>query len=277
LKAKTHAEMRIFASYFMKKAAQAILFPFRWLWRSLFFVNAVLTFFIFFPFFFVLLKNDQWFRYVFRLKKIWAHFILFPLLIFYRIEREWKPDPSRAYVFCPNHTSYLDIMLIYIGIPVYFHTIGKAELLKVPLFRRFFERMNIPVNRNSVTDAHRAFLRAASDLEKGISITLFPEGTIHHTGPWMGRFKSGPFRLAIEKQVPIVPVTFLNNWILLPDDFRRSAGQPGIARVIVHPPVETKGLTLRDLGALQQQVYEIIDAPLREAFEEHRGNRVRKS
>jgi len=146
---------------------------------------------------------------------------------------------------------------------------GKAELLKVPLFNRFFERMNIPVNRKSVTASHRAFLRAGADLDKGSSITLFPEGTIHHTGPRMGRFKSGPFRLAIEKQVPIVPITFLNNWILLPDDYHRSAGRPGMARVIVHEPIETKGLTLQDLQALQQRVYDVIDAPMREAFPEY--------
>ena len=79
---------------------------------------------------------------------------------------------------------------------------GKAELRKVPLFRKFFDRMNIPVNRKSVLDSHRAFMRAGSDIDKGISVALFPEGTIHHNGPVIGRFKNGPFRLAIEKQIP---------------------------------------------------------------------------
>jgi 1-acyl-sn-glycerol-3-phosphate acyltransferase len=258
----------------MKTFLHYALFPFRWIWRSLFFFNAVLTFFIFFPIFYFLLKNERRFKYVFWLKRIWAHFIMFPLLLFYRIERASKLDLNRAYVFCPNHTSYLDIMLIYISIPVYFHTIGKAELQKVPLFRKFFERMNIPVNRKSVTDSHRAFLRAASDLGKGVSITMFPEGTIHHNGPCMGRFKNGPFRLAIEKQVPIVPITFLNNWILIPDDFTRSAGRPGMARVIIHEPIETRGLTMQDLPNLQQQVYTVINEPLKEAFPEYYKNGV---
>ena len=157
-----------------------------------------------------------------------------------------------AYVFCPNHTSYLDIMLIYIAIPVYFHTMGKAELRRVPLFRHFFDRMNIPVNRKSRKDSHRAFLRAASDIEKKISITLFPEGTIHHTGPVMGRFKNGPFKLAVEKQVPIVPITFMNNWLLLPDDFYRRIGHPGIARIILHDPIPTIGMTEDDIDVLKE-------------------------
>lgn len=175
-------------------------------------------------------------------------------------------NPNQSYVICPNHTSYLDIMLIYLSIPVYFHTMGKAELLKVPLFRKFFEKMNIPVNRKSKVDSHRALLRAGADVEKGISVALFPEGTIHHNGPKMGRFKNGPFMLAIEKQVPIVPVTFMNNWILLPDDFQHRVGQPGLARVIMHPPIDTKGMTLDDIETLKQRVYDIIDRPLREAY-----------
>jgi len=198
---------------------------------------------------------------VFRMFKIWGHFILIPLGLLYTIEKKSNIDKKRTYVFCPNHTSYIDIMLIYISIPVYFHTMGKAELLKIPLFKKFFERMNIPVNRKSVLDSHRAFVRAGEDIDKGISVTLFPEGTIHH-GPAVGRFKNGPFRLAIEKQIPIVPITFLNNWKLLPDEYPKKLGHPGIARIIMHKPIETKGMTQEDLETLKKKVYEIISKPL---------------
>jgi 1-acyl-sn-glycerol-3-phosphate acyltransferase len=149
---------------------------------------------------------------------------------------------------------------------------GKAELLKVPLFRRFFIQMNIPVNRKSKMDSHRAFLRACSDLDKGISITLFPEGAIHNNGPVMARFKNGPFRLAIEKQVPIVPVTFLNNWIILPDDLRRSVGHPGIARIIIHDPLPTVGMTEADIDKLKAKVYEVINKPLLEKYPSYHEN-----
>jgi len=212
------------------------------------------------------LRSKSWFKHVFTLKKIWAHLIIWPVGIFYKIEKRGKIDPDQSYVFCPNHTSYLDIMLIYIAIPVYFHTMGKAELRRVPLFRHFFDRMNIPVNRKSRKDSHRAFLRAAADIEKKISITLFPEGTIHHTGPVMGRFKNGPFKLAVEKQVPIVPITFMNNWLLLPDDFYRRIGHPGIARIILHDPIPTIGMTEDDIDALKEKVYRVINAPIEERY-----------
>ena len=246
-----------------------LLFPFQWIWRSLFFINAVVTFFLFFPFFFVLLSSRKWFPLVFKLKKVWGHFMLLPLGLFYSVKRKSKLDKNRAYVFCPNHTSYLDIMLIYITIPNYFHTVGKAELKKVPLFNKFFSRMNIPVNRKSLKDSHRAFVRAAEDIDKGISVTLFPEGTINHSAPVMGRYKNGPFRLAIDKQVPIVPITFLNNWRLLPDNFTKRVGHPGIARIVFHPPVETKGMTQNDLEKLKQQVFDIIKEPLQKKYPEY--------
>src|SRR5689334_9511277 len=101
-----------------------IFYPFQWIWRVLFYVNAVITFCIFFPFFFIFLSREKWFPLVFKLKKVWGHFLLLPLGMFYRVERLPKLDKKRAYVFCPNHTSYIDIMLIYILIPVYFHTMG---------------------------------------------------------------------------------------------------------------------------------------------------------
>ena len=205
---------------------------------------------------------------MFKTKKVWGHFLLWPVLLFYKIERKAELNKNQAYVFCPNHTSYLDIMLIYIAIPVYFHTMGKAELLKVPLFRKFFKRMNIPVNRKSNLDSHRAFLRAGNDIDKGISIALFPEGTIYHNGPVMGRFKNGPFRLAIEKQIPIVPITFLNNWILLPDNFHQRIGHPGIAHVIIHEPIPTIGMNEADLEKLKSAVYTAISKPLKEKYPE---------
>ncbi len=251
-----------------------LLYPFQWIWRSLFFLNAALTFFIFFPFFFVFLKNDEKFPKVIKLKRIWAHFIIWPLLIFYKIKGREKLSVNQAYVFCPNHTSYLDIMLIYIAIPNYFHTMGKAELLKVPLFRRFFLKMNIPVNRKSKMDSHRAFLRAGNDIDKGISITLFPEGTIHKNCPVLARFKNGPFRLAIEKQVPIVPVTFLDNWKILPDDYEKRVGHPGIAKVIIHDPIPTTGMTEDDLEKLKASVYEVISLPIQKKYPEYFEQKV---
>lgn len=234
-------------------------------WRFLFFVNAIVTFLIFFPLFYVLLQREKWFDKVFRLKRIWARFLINNVGIRHCIIRNYRLTPGKPYIICPNHASYLDIILTYISIPEYFHFMGKAELKKVPLFNKFFDRMNILVDRGSIIGSHKAFLRAAEDLDKGISIAIFPEATIPECAPTLGRLKNGAFKLAIDKQVPIVPVVYLDNWRLLPDGkLMKTGGTPGISRVVIHDPVETKGMTESDLPELKKKYAAIIEATLKE-------------
>ena len=136
---------------------------------------------------------------------------------------------------------------------------GKAELLHVPLFNMFFKRMNIPVDRRSITSSHKAFNRAKLDIEKGISIAIYPEATIPECAPEVGPFKNGAFKLAIEQQIPIVPVTYLDNWKIFPDrKGERYLCRPGFSRIILHSPIETTGMKDEDVSTLRQQVHTII-------------------
>lgn len=115
--------------------------------------------------------------------------------------------------------------------------------------------MNIAVNRKSVFASHKAFIRASNDLESGISISIFPEGTIPESAPDLGRLKNGAFKLAIEKQIDIVPIVYLDNWHLVPD--KKGSiyfGKPGIARVCILDPISTKHMTLQDQGKLRNEV-----------------------
>jgi 1-acyl-sn-glycerol-3-phosphate acyltransferase len=95
-------------------------------------------------------------------------------------------------------------------------------------------------------------------IRKGESVFLYPEGTIEAKGN-LRPFKNGAFKMAIELQVPIVPVTFRNNWKLLQNGgFFKSHGRPGIAYVTVHKPISTEGLSEEDLVHLRHNVREII-------------------
>lgn len=139
---------------------------------------------------------------------------------------------------------------------------GKQELDKAPLFRIFFKEMNILVDRSSSMSSHRAFMRAGADIDKGASVFLFPEGTISSHGKLRG-FKNGAFKLAIEKQVPIVPVTYLNNWKLLQNGgFFKAYGRPGISKAVVHEPIPTIGMSEKDLVSLRTKVYDIMQQEL---------------
>lgn len=119
--------------------------------------------------------------------------------------------------------------------------------------------MNISVDRSSIKDSHKAYKRARKDLSKGISLAIFPEATIPECSPELGPFKNGAFKLAIEMQVPIVPITFLDNWRIFPDrKNQRYQLSPGLSRIVVHPPISTIGLTENDANALRDQVKYLI-------------------
>jgi len=139
---------------------------------------------------------------------------------------------------------------------------GKSELLKVPLFKNFFVYLDIPVNRRSIRDSHRAFSLAGEKLDAGYSQVIYPEGTISNFGI-LRQFKNGAFRLAIEKQVPIVPVANLNNWRYLQNGgFFKSFGKPGFPRIIVGNPIATAGLTEENLPEIREKVYTFIQQEL---------------
>lgn len=231
----------------------------RVLWKSFFAVNFGIGMLVLYPLFYILLSRKEWFPAAFRLKRFWAHWILHVPGLFVSIKRATPASelPVRA-VYCANHASYLDIIVNYLVVPHYFVSMGKQEIGKAPLFRIFFREMNILVNRRSKMGSHRAFVRAGNELEKGHSMFLFPEGGISSSGRLLN-FKNGAFRLAIEKQVPVVPITYLNNWKLLQNGgFFKSIGRPGVSRVIVHEPISTLGMTENDLVSLRTRVREII-------------------
>jgi len=142
---------------------------------------------------------------------------------------------------------------------------AKKELLHVPLFGNFFKDMDIAVDRKSKIGSHKALIRAGRDIDKGHSVVMFPEGTIAPDAPKMRKFKNGPFKLAIDKQVPIVPVTFLTNYKILPakNNYYKYGG-PGIAKVIIHKPVPTAGMGENDLIPLREQIRSIIGNTLEE-------------
>lgn len=196
---------------------------------------------------------------------MWAKWIIFVSGIIIRIKnRENLTKGNKPCIYCGNHTSYLDIVISYYMLPDYFTFMGKAELLKAPLFKIFFTSgMDIAVERKSKIGAHRAFMRAAKEIDEGHSMFMFPEGTISSNGH-MKPFKNGAFRLAIDKQINIVPMTFKNNWHILQNGgFFKSNGRPGVLDVVIHEPVSTKGMNEGHTQLLRDQVYQIISSGLK--------------
>jgi 1-acyl-sn-glycerol-3-phosphate acyltransferase len=231
---------------------------FRPIWKVWFLLCFAIPFLVMFPVFYLALRSGN-FDLVYRMKRFWARIISTGSLLFPKIRyvKHKHKLPQPCVIVC-NHTSYLDIVFS----PFYIdHTaayMGKYELLKAPLFKYFFVYLDIPVNRRSVTGSHKAFLKAGEMLDKGISVVIYPEGTIGKQGR-LKEFKNGAFKLAVEKQVPIVPVVNLNNWHFLENGgFLTSHGSPGIPRIVVGETIDTKGMKEEDIAIIRDKVYTFI-------------------
>lgn len=241
-----------------------VLWPFRALWKIYFSIVFIITMLLLFPFFYLTLSKEKWFKYTFLLFRFWALVLQIFAGVILIIKKEEPLPKGVPYIICPNHSSYLDIILMYRAFPDYFVFMGKQEIMNWPLFNIFFTKgMNILVDRDSMTGARNAFFKASEDIAKGHSIVIFPEAAIPHFAPRLKRFKNGAFKLAIDKQIPIVPVTFTTNWKLLQGTvLLKGRAGPGISRCIIHKPIECKGMDENEMAALRTRVRDIIEKPL---------------
>ncbi len=144
--------------------------------------------------------------------------------------------------------------------------VGKSSLGKIPLFGYMFRKLHIDVDRGSIRSRYETIMRAKDALDLGSSLIIFPEGGIvTKNPPHMARFKDGAFRIAVEKQIPIIPITIPYNHIILPDDERLLLYHHKAA-VIFHEPIAVAGKTLDDIDQLKEQAYEVIQNSLNKAL-----------
>ena len=229
-----------------------------------------LGFLLLLPFFMLMIYVPATQRYLRHLHWLWAAFFLGFSGVPWRIRYLYRPKQDQQYVICSNHFSILDIVTTGF-LPINFIFVGKSSLGKIPLFGYMFRKLHITVDRSSVKDSYRALQKAMKAVDQGRSLVMFPEGgVLTNNPPQMARFKEGPFRVAIEKQIPILPVTIPHNWLILPDD-KSYLLYPQTVKMVVHPPIETTGMTLEDIPRLQQQLFNIIDSELKKYnLDEHR-------
>ncbi len=238
------------------------IFGYIWiLWYAILFIG---LFLLFYPIFWLLLSSEKSYFYADKLRKFWGKLTSYLGLMIPIVQFEHKIDTSKQYVFCPNHISYLDIVLCGSFLPTFNFFMAKMELSNLPLFRIWFKTLDVPVKRESLRSSHGAFQSAASKLQKGLSLIIFPEGKIPNNAPQLHHpLKPGAFKLAIEHGLPVVPVTILDNMKRLNFDIFWSS--PGKMRMIVHAPIETTNLSIDDAPLLAEQVYSIINNQLKQS------------
>lgn len=236
---------------------------FRFLYKVYFGIVFMVSGIVLYPYFLIALSGDKKLKRAKIVKKVWAKTICF--LAFIRVEVEQKDNFPKTgpYVVCANHASYLDIIVMFLIIPHDFAFMGKAELLKWPLIHIFFKRgIDIPVHRNNRKLAGDSIKAANESIKSGRCIAIFPEGKMVENPPMMSRFKNGAFSMAIEHKVPIVPITFVNNYQLFSDhtDFF-GPGRPGKAIIKIHMPIEVNATT--ELLSLRDQTFKAIQSGLK--------------
>jgi 1-acyl-sn-glycerol-3-phosphate acyltransferase len=220
-----------------------------------------LLFFLLLPLLLIPMLFPSKFEITGIINRWWAKLLFTFIFIPYKVECRVPLDKKKQYVFCANHFSYLDIPTMGLT-PINAIFVGKSEIENVPLFGFMYRRLHITVNRSSLRSRMTTILESIKALEEGKSLLIFPEGGIvtKHP-PHMVPFKDGAFRAAIEKQIPLVPVSIPFNWIILPDKEPIRLNR-GLVKIIFHEPISTKGLTLESVEELKLKVYNIINHEL---------------
>ena len=137
----------------------------------------------------------------------WSRSVLWLLLVPIKVTGRENVDPNQSYVFVANHQSFLDVFAVYGWLPNNFKWLMKKELRKIPFVGTACAVAgHIFVDRSNPRAAMESLTYIKAQLHDGISTVIFPEGTRTKTGE-MGRFKQGAFKIAMDMNLPVVPIS----------------------------------------------------------------------
>jgi len=163
-------------------------------------------------------------------------------------------DAHRSYVFAANHQSIYDIPIVFASLPLQLRIIAKASLGRFPFLGWHLQRTgHLLVDRRN---PGVGILKKMARLVQGArSLIVFPEGTRSRDGR-VARFKGGPFLLAIDAQIPVVPVSIAGSRHVMLKG--RLMTCPGDVTLIVHEPILTTGVTREEARQFSERVRAIV-------------------
>jgi 1-acyl-sn-glycerol-3-phosphate acyltransferase len=234
--------------------------PFHW-WRTVFYLIPAVTLYTIVLGTISLVSTlfDRTGNFAHGCARTWARWILRTTGVRVKVTGLEHLEAGRSYVFAANHQSIYDIPILFSSIPVQLRIVAKESLGRIPFMGWHLHRAgHLLVNRRNpgpgIVEKMRRLVGESS------SLIVFPEGT-RSTDGVVGRFKKGPFAVAIDAGLPIVPVSLAGSRHVMKKN--RLMVCPGEVELTVHAPVPTEGVRREGLQAFATRVREIVAADAR--------------
>ncbi|MGA8938329.1 MAG: lysophospholipid acyltransferase family protein [Acidobacteriaceae bacterium] len=197
--------------------------------------------------------------------RMWARTLLRIAMSPVALEHAEQLPAQQAAVYASNHLSYYDTPVLFAKLPFQFRILAKAPLWKIPFIGWYLQRSGqVPIDQSSARAGVVSLARGARILEAGMPMVIFPEGGRAFNGE-LQPMVAGAAWLAIKAQVPLVPLTLVGTYELLP--IHVYALKPRPLKLIVGEPISTVGMSTRDAEALTDRLRTVIH----ETYIQHHG------
>ncbi len=198
---------------------------------------------------------------------LWARTLLLISFSPVKIIGRDKLHEHETAVYASNHLSYMDTPVLFAHLPFQFRILAKQSLWKAPFIGWYLNRSGqVPVDLKGGRSLIASLNRGVTALKAGLPLVLFPEGGRAATGQ-LQSMMSGCAYMAIKAQVPLIPLTLIGTYELLP--IHVYALHPRPLLIIVGDPIPTTGLHTRDADALTQRLYDSISATYSQYSSQH--------
>ncbi len=201
-------------------------------------------------------------NWVYKIARLWATLFFFFTGIRYRAINKEFYRKDQTFILISNHISYMDIPMMMLATRWRtLRVLGKAEMTRIPIFGFIYKSGAITIQRNNAEDRKASVEKMKTIAKNHISVAIYPEGTFNQTDQPLKSFYDGAFRLAIDLQLPLLPILF--------PDTRERLNQksifsmtPGICRAVFLPAISTTGLTANDLYSLKEKAHHLMTEEL---------------
>ena len=226
-------------------------------WWAWFYTLAAMQTILYFPILVIILMLPRGYAKLFWIaRNLWSRIILHGSGFYLSFEDQHKLKTETNCLLIANHTSYMDIFLMFILNKTPFTFVGKKELYSIPIFGYIYKRAAILVDRSNSKSRHEVYGRANKLLEEGYNICIFPETNYLDETAVLADFKHGAFKIAIENKLPIIPIVMFDCKLKFP--WYPIFGKPGQLRAKVLDKIEVNDLTEEDIPALIDKTRKIM-------------------